>query len=397
MSDSTILKSITVLKLKVQSSSADLREIALLCRKGRNAALEDWLLRQRGKPESAKQAKPSTRKTKQFPNREERPLSESTKIYHAITAAVPELGTTQASKLGRELYSHLSSKLDWRVGKTEDGKRPKRSDAILAYEDRPPFFTALEIPLLSAATEVIYGDRLTICAKRLSDSAPTATIELSLKEIPPAVRAMLSDISIGKRKLADSKVLYKEKNDAWYWHLPITFESERRSDVEVTLWPVIGNDGNRDRPFRLSLPSGRDWWLGEGRYLRAQVKRLTEIRKQVGHRYRQRMGAGHGRKKVDAAVVKRRQQQHNVFTEFRRRIISDAVKQCVRANAGVMIYREPSLPLRKKCWFEAVGLEFDWTRFGSDLKNACARQGIEVVTKQWKWKDAIPKSEETAA
>lgn len=385
------MKSITVLKLRVtDATDAALSEIAKLCRVGRNAGLEDWLLRQRGKPESTAQ---STRKCKSAKGGDA-PKSESTKIYHAIRSAVPTLGTTQASMLASAIASNLGAKLDWRAGSGENGKRPRRRDAILSYDHRPPFFCGGEIPLHNAHTRLTWTDgALTITIHRPSSDVQDLVVAISLRDLPPGKQKLLHELADKTRKLADSKLV--DKDGKWYWHLPLVFESVVRSDVEATLYPTIGAEKNgrqTDRPFRLELP-GRTWSVGDGRYLLVQTERLITLRKMIGKRYRDRMGAGHGQKKIDVAVSKRRKAEWDVRTEVRRRAIADVVRQCMRAKCGVLIYREPSLPLRDRCWFKAVGVDWDWTRFGSDLANTAARQGIEVRVHQWKWKDAIPTKE----
>lgn len=389
------MKSITVLKLKLISSDEVLRPVGIACRTARNAGLENWLLRQRGFPESEKQ---STRLVKSTKHPVDKPKSESTKIYHAMTAAVPELGTTQITMLAQAVSSHLSASVDWRRGPSEDGKRKKRRDAILAYEDRPPFFTSLEIPLHNAHTVISFTDRLLVCINRPMRDTKALTVEVSLRNLPPGKQRIIRDLAEGKRKLADSKLV--ERDGDWYWHVPVVFENLPRSENIATLKPTLGSakDGKQsDRPFQLELP-GRDrpWSIGDGRYLLAQTQRLIGLRKMIGWRYRQRMGAGHGRAKVDAAVRRRRTQERNVRTEVLRRAIADVVRQCVRENCGTLIYYEPSLPLREKCWFASVGLEWNWTKFGADLVNAAARQGVEVEVKRWGFKDAFPKEPKVA-
>lgn len=390
------MKSITVLKLKLAAeSSPDLEPIAKACRKGRNAGLENWLLRQRGFPESEKQSKRLiVRKDKAA----DAPKSESTKLYHAIREAVPELGTTQITMLAQGLSSHLGAKVDWRRGSNGDGKRMRRRDAILAYEDRPPFFTSLEIPLHNAHTRVTFTDRLTITVNRPMTDVQSLRIEVSLRDMPPGKQQLLREVASGVRKLPDSKILFKAKQNAWYWHIPLAFETEIVSEKPAELWPTIGTtkDGKQtDRPFKLECDGEtRPWYIGDGRYLLAQTVRLIGLRKMIGWRYQQRMGAGHGRAKIDAATKRRRQQEWNIRAEVMRRAIADVVRQCVRNRCGKLTYHEPSLPLRKRCWFQSSGLDWDWTKFGADLKNAAARQGIEVTVKQWKWKEAIPNERE---
>ena len=382
------MKSITVLKLKLTDAPPILQAVAHQCRLAWNGATEDWLLRARGvKKESKSQSRPSPKTGK---NGEQKPLVESSKLYQAARAVAPELGSTPASMLASQLHSHLGAKVDWRRGKTEDGKRPRRRDEILAYNERPPFRTTDEIPLHNRTVKVSCADTLSISVSGLGCGVEgPLTLDLSLREISPGHQLILRDLAAKTRKLADSKLV--ENDGDWFWHVPVMFETEPRSEIEAMLVPKIGDDGERqsDRPFELHLPNGRNWYVGDGRYLLAQVQRLVGLRKQIGWRYRQRMGAGHGRKKVDEAVRRRRAQQQNVVAEVRRRAIADIVRQCVRQNVGTLFYREPSLPLRKKCWFDVSGVEWDWTRFGGDLKNAAARQGIVVVVKQLGWKEAM--------
>lgn len=384
------MKSFTVLKLNLEDGvDATLRPIGLACRMARNAGTEDWLLRQRGLPESDRQAKSLiARKDKAV----DAPKSESTKIYHAMRAAVPALGSLYVAVLSQSVSSYLGARVDWRRSDKEDGKPRRRREAILEYEDRPPFFTTLEIPLPNTRARVVFGDRLTIVVAQPMEGVPTLRLEVSLRDLPPGKQRLMREVATGQRDLPDSKLV--EKDGKWFWHVPLTFETEVRSENVAELWPTLNSakDGKQsDRPFRLELPGRtRPWFVGDGRYLVAQTARLIAIRKQVGWRYQQRMGAGHGRQKIDAAVRRRRTQERNMRTEVLRRAIADVVRQCVRENCGRLIYHEPSLPLREKCWFAAMGLEWNWTKFAADLKNAAARQGIEVEKKQWKIKEALP-------
>lgn len=374
------MKSVTTLRFKAQcDDDAEVRHVAEVCRRARNAALENWLLRQRGLPESEKQRKTSPKPDK---DGNPRPLSESTKLYHAVRAEAPELNTQAASMIAAAISSHLAAKQDWRRG-----GGGKRKDAILNYEDRPPFFSGLEIPLHNSQVALSVGDDVSIRIRSPLGNGDL-TISFSGKGMN-GHRRVLEEITSGARKLSDSKLIFKPHKNAWYWHLPVVFETEVRSDVEVTLYPVIGIPAGRhaDNFLRLELP-GRSWMVGHGRFLLSQTLRLIGIRKAIGWRYRNGQGSGHGRQKIDAAVRKRRMQQRNIVCEVRRQAVNDVMRQCDRAGAGVIVYREPSLPLRKKTWFSEQGLEWDWTAFLMDLKNVAARRGVEVVKKQYRWKDA---------
>jgi|GEM_PF-6827865 len=368
------MKSITVLKLKLTDPPAELTEVARLCREARNVASEDWLLRARGRKESAKQAKL---------NRQGKPLSESTKLYHAITTSVPRLGTDVASNIAQQVNSFLAAKVDWRKGVADNGKRPKRKDAILRREERPAFYTDLSVPIANKHTTIVFEDDVQVHVRNIMRNSLQISLDftISLKGVPTGIKRIIHDLARGERKLADSKLL--ERRGKWYWYIPVAFETEQLdTDRIATLSPVIGK-GEIERPFSLEIPGrSRAWGIGAGRYLISQTLRLVGVRKQIGWRYRQRMGAGHGRKKIDIAVSKRNLQLADIVTEVRRRAIVDVVKQCERHRCGVLEYLEPTNPTKEKCWFEANGLTWNWTRWLDDLKNAAARRGIEVKVRK---------------
>jgi len=386
------MKSRTVLKLKVKvddEQSALLLRVAQDCRRGRNVGLEDWLLRQRGMPESDKQSRPG----KPDKNGNPRSLSESTKIYHALRSETPSLNSQIHSTLAAQVNSNLSAKLDWRDRiASEEAKSFKRKDAILSYEARPPFFTQLEVPVPNKITSFRFDQVPVLRFWWGAKGESPVSLELSTRRLSTGYKTILHLLAAGDKKLADSRLVYRD--DEWFWHLPVEFETEVRSDVEATLKPTLDikvddRGKQKDRPFRLDLP-GRDrpWYIGDGRYLYSQARRLVKLSKEIGWRYRQRLGTGHGRKKVDKARRRRLKRLRDIVAEVRRRAIADVVRQCVRHEVGKLNYYEPTLPLRRQCWFDQNGIDWDWTRFFTDLKNAAARQGIKVVRVKYKMKDA---------
>ena len=385
----------TVLRLKIVEadtsngycSKEDLDKLACICRHGWNAAIEDWLLRQRGMPESEKQARPG---------RVKESLGEATKLYHAVGSRVPSLfGTQTAVTVARNVWSYLQADADWRLQK-KGAKKIKRRDLILAYDSRPPFSAAKNIPTYGASTKVNFADSLTVSFRRLTRESGVTTIKVSSKKLPKSHKALLREMAEGTRKVPDSKLVFR--NDHWYMHIPVRYTKPKpKQDVVAHLYPVIGNPDNQDRMYNLYLPGREDkvWKVGDGRYLRSQVSRLVALRKHIGWRYRQRQGAGHGRKKVDAAVVKRWNQQRNQFYAVRQRAILDIVKQCQKYDVGTLIYHEPTGPLKNHCWFSTVKLDWDWTSFLMNLRNSLAHRYIDLSVKKWKLgeaKKALPDS-----
>lgn len=372
------MKSVTVLKIKVVDGDSDLERIAILCRKARNIASTDWLLRQNGMPESDRQSR-SLIKRKGVAV--DKPKSESTKLYHAIVEKVPELGTFTVPKLAAEVNAFLSSKVDWRRGMEVDGRRAKRKDAILAHEDRPPFFTAIEIPLHNQQCDLRIGDDCTLSVRRLTRDEPVINLRLSLRRLPPALKRILLDLATGSRKLPDSKLLCRKGE--WFWFVPVASEQPQANSEEfITLFPVVpSTDGDRDRPFRVESGE-RTRGIGDGRYLLRQTLRMESLMKQIGWRYRQRRGTGHGRKKIDRAVMLRRTRLSNIVGEVRRSAIRDIVNFARKEGAGIVVYREPTGVAKEKCWFTVRELTWDWTRFASDLKNSLAKHGIALEVKK---------------
>lgn len=388
-------KGFRLLKLKIDPEHYEyLDQVAVLCRRARNAALEDWLLRQRGKPPSEKQSRPPTpRRKKQADGSYEMTaaseMTESTKIYHAVTAAEPSLDTQVASMMAQSIWTHLSAKVDWRRGKDDEtGRKKRRRDAILEYEDRPPFFSGWEIPIRSANTNLKYGPWSG--ASVLLLRGDRRDIRIITDKLPPAIRSLLLDILEGKAKLLDSRLV--KKNESWYWFLPVQVLNPASvvPDRVMTLMPVFPQREEPreiDRPFVLEAPDGGRRHVGDGRYYLAQMERLWAILKMIGWRYRQRCGTGHGRAKYDRYVSLRRRQMRDVTDEVRRRMIVRIVDYMEQHACGTLLYREPSLPLRNRCWFAQRGLDWDWTRFESDLENALARKGMVLDKKMLKLAD----------
>lgn len=389
----------TVLKLKLQvgdEQRVELARMAELCRRGRNAGSVNWLMRQHGFPLSERQIKrhraPSAKELERLQKRggDLAAKSESTYIYHAVAEVTAGLTATVRSMLAAQVASYLSGKLDWREGKTEDGKRPRRRDAINKGDARPPYYTATEIPIRAAEATFRYSDDASLTFRVLASGA--TTVSLSTRQFSSGQRTLLKELSAKQRKLTDSKLLLK--NDNWYWYLTLEFDapviqSERTAELRVRMPPGEAWQGRREHPCDLTLP-GRDrpWGCGLGEWYVDFIARLETRRKRIGERYRHRAGTGHGRDKWDTISHRLGASRQRATDEFRRQLIVEIVDHAERAGCGTVLYHEPSLPLREKCWFAMRGVEWDYTRFVMDLENALARRGIRLTTTILKLKNA---------
>ncbi len=261
----------------------------------------------------------------------------------------------------------------------------------MAYQDKPPWNTGNEIPATARKTTIVFGDTCAVKVTNMLGPEPVA-FQVSLKKMPASRKKMLREIADGTRKLCDSRIIAKTDprtdKETWYYYLITRNESPvLDTNAFITLMPqwVTDTETNSDRPFKTLLPSGRKWYVGDGRYLLAQTRRLVGLRKMIGYRYRNGGGAGHGRKKLVGRQRMRSQQLRNVRDEVRRRMVTDVIRQCEREEAGTIVYREPaSDAVKQHCWFYRNDLEFDWTAFLGDLKNVAKRKGIEVKVKKIK-------------
>lgn len=371
-----------VLKLKVQDTEFDrLQEGAELCVKAMNAGLWDWLERTvRGREELPEQVG----------------KSEGTKIYHAIrrefeASGLPLLNAMIFSGAANAVQSNVSAKVDWRKRGTEKSK--KRSDEIQSYDQKPPFFTKRQLLVPCRIADASFGDRLILEVSHVTLQAPRKPnpplfMDISTKQLSSGHKKLIRRCISGDLKLADSKIVLKD--DSWYWHLPIAIPFEpMNSDAVMHLWPTIPPEGiSQGRPFRIAFEDGgRDWFVGDGRYLLSQETRFTRVKKEIGWRYRQRNGTGHGRKKIDAQTAKYGRRLMNIRDEFRRRAIADVVRQADRRRIGRLIFHEPTNPVKERLWFAESGTDFDWTRFGADLKNALAKIGTTVEVQKLNMKE----------
>lgn len=365
------MKNVTAYRFKIDEPPESLKAIAERLRLARNVASMDWMMRQAGLPLHGKQN----------PDR-----CESTNIYHSIKEHDIGIDSQVASMLAASINSFVSGKLDWR--ENESGKA-KRSDAIKAGNARPPYFTAIEIPVHNKISKLTLEDCYRLSIRPIVNEQPIS-LKIATSKLPRRLRLVLASILSGEQRMPCGTLHYRDKGSkpAWYWNISISSEVEPLdSDVEVEVWPTLDGDGERsvDRPFTCVLPGGRKWAVGDGRFFLSQVERLEGAIKSIGHAYRnRRTGAGHGRAKYDANKSRFRAQLANVTAEVRRKCIVDIIDQCKRNNAGTLVYREPTNPAKDKVWFKIKGVEWDWTRFGTDLKNSAARAGIKLKFKKLK-------------
>lgn len=393
-----------ILELKLGASlagptkrmAADLFAAMRQCNQARNAMLEYWLLWHRDR-----QNTPETKLDK------ETTAALSREMYRAGTLAVPNLSAKVVSSCLQEVrallkarmpYNHIGSKYRWQ--------------AILNYEVSLPSWTAradgrgMTIPVPNQDTYLAHAGVVACGGKgspgilsQLQRCADNAVLRFPLHsnasgrkqkgmicrvhvgELTKGNRALLRKIVHGEdnHKLQDSKIVYKPRNKAWFYQLTYKASQDWGLNQENVATLLPDHAGQRDAFMVLS--NGKSCRVGHAVVYRYGFARCVRDRKVIQQRYREGGGdgaVGHGRARVyKIRPMERARMDLQKF--YRRKLVSEVLRACRRGDgSGKLIFLKPSKPLRKRLWLAQYGLDFDWTRFESELKYKCEYHGIEL-------------------
>lgn len=302
-------------------------------------------------------------------------------LFHVYKSVAPLLSSSIASGCWSEVlsdlkdrmpYNHRGSKLRWQ--------------AVLNFEVSPPSYTGSTIPCAKKASELTYtDDRLELRFPLLSMASGYASRSpvVRLKGykshgLSAGERDLLKRIATGELRRADSTLV--RKDDGWYYHL--VYESPLKDhglnpDMVATLTPLRSD---QRKPFEIAVADGLRWTVGDGIAFRAICERLTIRRKSIRNRYKDGAGKGHGKAKFYRALRPASRAVIDAQDNFRKHLVNEIIKFCIRTGAGKIVYREPTMPLRNLLWFDQQGLPFDWTSFAAYLKFKleCNRIDVEL-------------------
>lgn len=260
-----------------------------------------------------------------------------------------------------------------------------------------PSYRSIEIPVRNGDTKWSYGgdgdqrlsaecgDRCVIDIPIWSKEAGRKDTRLRFEIDPKRDPDLVRDIASSRQKMGDSSLAINKKGK-WVLRLCVGLPAGEELDQSQTavLQPAMPKDS---RPFLVEMHDGRKWGLGNGRVWLMARTRLEGRRKGIRAKSRDH-AYGHGRKYVLAKL----QPYSHVGQAIQDRFVKDAVsmliRSLVRAKCGRLIYREPSKPLRERCWLGEHGLPFNWTMWLGYLKHKCSEAGIVLVETKITLKEA---------
>lgn len=297
-------------------------------------------------------------------------------FYHVGRQAA---GYKIAKSIISPCWNEVQKELETRMPYNHTGKAKYKWEAILLNEVQAPSFRSEMIHVANNSASFSYcGDststvkygfggcgksscilQFTVFGREYSSRNKSVVCRLKVKQLPRGKRALLRRIASRDLKFKDSKIV--QKNGKWYFQLaydvPVT--NHGLDDQRQAVLYACGPDAKQ--PFRLEMPNGYSYYVGDGLPLLREYERLTIRRKERSYRYKHGAGAGHGRGRFFAKVRPYERAHKNMCDRFTKLLVSDIIKLCVRNNCGTLIYREPSIPLRDQLWFAKNDIPFNWT------------------------------------
>lgn len=336
------------------------------------------------------------------PDKGELMSSEATKaIYRRLCDENPAVASSiVACCMSRELKA-LNSAMPY----NHTGKARKRWQALLLHEANPPSCKAGIIPLHNRTIRLCYaGDmfgsvRGPVASKLEAFGQSSFVVALQLfsrtsgRPLNNFVRAEVRQLPAGKRKVLrfiargdewkvrDSLLVFKEKEQKWFLQLTykrpyddLGLNSEKIATLQLA-------DKDAEQPFVITLGEGEPTWNLGFRILEREYNNLNLRRRHLRTKYRVAGSGrrGHGRERVEYRLRKVTHKAHDLMERFTDCLVADAMKFCVRNDAGTIDYREPALQARTRTWFAKRRIQYDWTTLLAKLKQKCTLHKIALL------------------
>lgn len=318
-------------------------------------------------------------------------------MYRAGTLAAPMLNTKIVSAASKHVRESLRTKIAW----NSESRAGYRWKAVLAYEQRAPWWRHGIIPVCCQDARISYlgmpNRKGGFKARDLESARHHALFLLPLlsrksgaKELRVVCLLRIGDLSKGKReiirkvcdpteeswRMIDS--LLVEQDGAWILRLNYSLPDQvLDNDCVLTIKPTQVDDGN---VLRMSFPDGGWRNFGDGNLYVAEFIRLKD-RKDILNRKQKIAPPGHGKQRIyhDRRPITRRQQ--HITDNVMKNTIADIHRAAIRHNCGTVLYREPSIGLRKFDWFAKRHVTFPWDDLRARLKAKLELSGIKLDVK----------------
>ena len=387
----------------------------LECCIARNAAVTHWLVWRRTHPDwepggpydspprkikrAAKpQAKPASGPPKDPPFAPREFLSRE--LYSVAAAAAPALNTSVISSCVQEVNARLRAKTPY----DHDGMARWVWQAILASEVSLPTWRGGRIPAPRSVTVLHYDAdscslRFALSSKRSGYRVLSPEVRLHAGDLTAGNRRLLQRIAAGEVRMADSQIV--ERKGKWYFQLCYEMPKASECDSERVLTLMPGKP-EAEYPFRLLWTDRdgklRDWTAGKAKPLIAEYRRVQARRRAMRFRYRDGAGSGHGRQRWAKGIKPLERAVRDMCGRWQKQFISDMLKVALKEGCGMVLYREPTKPLREKEFFARSDMPFDWTAFIGRLKFKCESKGLRFESERIglaEWRGESEKQEAT--
>lgn len=379
--------------------------------RARNAALRHWIRWREDHPDY--QPEPKRKKDGSIvTDAEGKPRLGTDWISNDCTNGMYRAAMQQSRLVNGTICSactqQVRAKLGARMPYNYQGDHKKFHQAVAAFDVTAPTWRGCSLPVANSTARIAY------CGQ-VNKSGPSEKMEQFLKERSASTcllywpllsktsgyyrKALLihlevGDLSVGHRrwlqrlirgelKMSDS--LITEKDGKWYLRLVLKIPREAiESDVAVEFGP--GKPTDRE-PFVLTFPDGGSRRMGFGRQFAREVAASIARRKALGVRYSKGANSGRGRGGFYRATRPVTRRINDLAATIRKKMAADIVSAALRNQAGLIIYHEPDLFLRKKTWYAERGLNWAWDAFAAQLQHAADRAGLRLEVRPLKWKE----------
>lgn len=327
-----------------------------------------------------------------------------TSFYRQGQALCPGLAAKIISALSQEVQSNLKKKVPYNF---QFAETKFASEAIVKDQaSRPSWRKTLQIPVPSQdsafALDGAVGKELsTRVLQRLSDlSKGTALVyfplysresgrrdksvacRVEMRQMAKGHRAVMKRIALRQWKMKDSTLIKKKKD----WYLLVTYEQptvrlDLDESIEAEMSPLPPTSWHA---FTIKTDGAKFWNIGRSRELLRDYAIQVARRKLLQNRYKDSGVGSRGRGKGKFFAKFRPTERRNRYSQDRYAwsVANEAIRYCIRHNCGVMVYRRPSMGLKRYSWYEFNGVPFDWTSFESKIGHKCKQYGIKLVVKK---------------
>lgn len=318
-------------------------------------------------------------------------------IYHAVAKRF----TTTHGRVQVLLENIIGKKIKER--KAARGNLSGWMAILLSHESMPSSTRQQPIPFDRANAEICAplndGDnfRLKLRIDRIARKGKSATATLDEVELITKKRKMHGQTAIlwkilrGEAKFCGSSLTYHARKRKWFalicWQ-SLVEEPKPTLDLNKSAYlrPC------RKHPWEVIVGDSRRWLLGRAPHISAIRQQLLTQRwsRQANYRFAGSANKGHGRKRALLPIERLSERWKDFVKTNNHQATTEAVRACVAAGAGTLVYMQPVESKREARYLAWAGkvdgredsTGWDWSQVAAMLGYKCQDAGIELVIRK---------------